>query len=93
LNPVKITIIRGLWLKEKMEEMNQFRIQYIWKCHSGILCIDILKRKKVFFFFFKKGGQEGSNSSCLGIGTSVRGRIRKVCRRVKNRGEIVCTHI
>jgi hypothetical protein len=79
--------------RRNTEAMNQFMIQYIymWKCHSEILCTDILN-KNVFLF-------SKTESRIINLALPVWELVpvggeymRKGCRRV-NVLEILCTHV
>jgi hypothetical protein len=62
----------------------------MWKCHNETFCIDIINKQKCLL---SKMEDRKVNRSCLGVGTSGRGKdISKMCRRV-NMVKILYTHV
>jgi hypothetical protein len=85
--------------RRKIEEMNQFRLKYIytWKCHKETPYVAILtKQKHHFFSFIKLENRRDELAFYLaevGSDTSGRGEdVGKGCRRM-NMVQILCTHV
>jgi hypothetical protein len=56
--------------------VSQFRLKckYTWKCHKETPCVSYLKQTKCHFFLLQNQRTRGLNRSCLGLGSSGRGR-------------------
>jgi hypothetical protein len=92
--PVEIIIRRGIkGVRRKIEEMNQFRLQYIytWKCHKETFCIAIVNKNVILKIKSDNRVVEQVLPGGVGTGGS-REDVGKGCGRV-NILQIFCTRV